>query len=144
MDMQNTCSCGNMYYIAPYEVSEIQPFSKLSMCPACRNKESDPNGIPAHEPGAKLDAGKPHAELLLDFSHALSAVADVCTYGAKKYSRGGWQHVENANDRYTGALMRHLLAEKQEPKDADTGLLHAAHLAWNALARLELMLRGDK
>ena len=39
-------------------------------------------------------------------------------------------------------MLRHLLAEMRgEDVDPDTGLLHAAHTAWNALARLDLMLR---
>ena len=101
--------------------------------------EHDPNGVQAHDPGAKLDGGKVIAELLLDFSHALLAVAEVATFGAKKYSRGGWQHVENGETRYTGALLRHLL--NRDEIDADSGLLHDAQVAWNALARLELKLR---
>lgn len=40
-------------------------------------------------------------------------------------------------------LLRHMTVERFEEKDNDTGLLHAAHAAWNALARLELMLRSD-
>ena len=54
--------------------------------------ERDPAGIPPHAPGAKLDGEKVMAELTLDgFSRALLAVAEVSTYGARKYSPGGWQ-----------------------------------------------------
>jgi hypothetical protein len=105
--------------------------------------EVDPNGRDAHAPGAKLDAGKPDCSLLLDFGLALRAVAEVGTYGAKKYSRGGWMQVPEGEVRYTAALMRHLLAESSSPVDEDTGLLHAQHAAWNALARLEFMLRSE-
>jgi hypothetical protein len=104
----------------------------------------DPTGLDAHEPGAKLDAGKPDASLLLMFGEALKAVADVGTFGAKKYSRGGWQKVEDGENRYTAALLRHLMSENLDPNDPETGKLHAAHAAWNALARLELMLRKAK
>jgi hypothetical protein len=39
-------------------------------------------------------------------------------------------------------MMRHWLAEQQGIEcDEESNLRHAAHLAWNALARLELMLR---
>lgn len=103
--------------------------------------ESDPTGRKAADPGAKLDAGKVLAGVLGDFSLALTAVAEVGTHGANKYSRGGWQHVPNADVRYTDALWRHILAENTEPVDSDSNLLHASHSAWNALARLELMLR---
>ena len=103
--------------------------------------ETDPNGLLPTDPGAKLDDGKILAGVLGDFSLALKEVAKVGTFGAKKYSRGGWQHVENGAERYYDALWRHLLDERHEPIDQDSGLLHSAHLAWNCLARLELILR---
>lgn len=105
--------------------------------------ESDPLGKSANEPGAKLDAGKNRLGLvLLDFSRALQAVGEVGTYGANKYSDSGWISVPNGEARYTDALLRHLMKEAAgEECDEDTGLRHAAHAAWNALARLDLMLR---
>ncbi len=78
------------------------------------------------------------------FDQHLSAVAAVGDFGARKYSRGGWQHVPNGHERYFDALWRHLLASRHEELDPDSGLAHAAHQAWNALAVLELRLRGDK
>lgn len=105
--------------------------------------EKDPTGLNPHQLlGAKLDDGKPMAGLLLDFGLALLEVSKVSTYGAKKkYSRGGWQHVEDGENRYTDALLRHLIAERYEERDAESDLLHAAQTAWNALARLELKMR---
>ena len=103
--------------------------------------EEDPDGLKQHESGAKLDSGKPDTSLLLMFGKALVAVAEVGTFGAKKYSRGGWQSVVGGLERYTAALMRHLFAEHYEDYDSDSKLLHAAQVAWNALARLELILR---
>jgi hypothetical protein len=106
-------------------------------------QEHDPNGLKPTDPGAKLDAGKIKAGVLGDFALALSAVAEVGTFGAEKYTRGGWQQVPDGAERYTDALWRHLLYERHDQFDADSGLMHAAHLAWNALARLELMLRDE-
>lgn len=104
--------------------------------------ERDPSGLDPHAPGAKLDAGKVRPSLILSqMSRALLEVAKVGTYGAIKYTDGGWQHVESGLARYTDAMDRHRLREGAELNDPDTELLHAAHLAWNALARLELMLR---
>ncbi len=97
-----------------------------------------------HEPGAKLDKGKPRADLLQDFGLALLEVAKVCGYGAGEYSVGGWQLVENGIERYSSELIRHWLSEKKEKNDKESGLKHAAHLAWNALARLELMIREEE
>lgn len=108
--------------------------------------ERDPTGKTAHEPGAKLDAGKPRPALVLGgFSRALSAVTDVGTFGARKYTPNGWRTVPNGVERYSEAMVRHWLAEAQGiESDPDSNLLHAAHLAWNALARLELMLIEQK
>lgn len=69
----------------------------------------------------------------------------VGTFGAEKYTKGGWLDVPDGVERYTDALYRHLLAEgRGELVDHESGLLHAAHSAWNALARLDLMLREAK
>jgi len=104
--------------------------------------ESDPSGKSQHEAGAKLDEGKNRLGLvLLNFPRALNEVGVVGTYGAEKYTDNGWLTVDNGEARYTDAMFRHLLAAKIEGDiDADTGLLHKAQVAWNALAALELYL----
>ncbi|WP_374492785.1 dATP/dGTP diphosphohydrolase domain-containing protein [Brachymonas sp.] len=104
--------------------------------------ETDPHGRNPHQPGAKLDAGKNRLGLVMQgFPRALQAVGHVATYGAEKYTPDGWKSVPNGIERYTDAMYRHLLAEATgELQDQDTRLLHAAHAAWNALARLELLL----
>ncbi len=104
--------------------------------------ESDPSGKNQHEAGAKLDAGKNRLGLvLLNFPRALNEVGVVGTYGAEKYTDNGWLKVANGEARYTDAMFRHLLAAKIEGDvDVDTGLLHRAQVAWNALAALELYL----
>lgn len=109
-----------------------------------REKETDPNGIDQHESGAKLDSGKPDASLLGMFGRALLAVSMVGTHGAAKYSRGGWQEVPEGFNRYTAAMLRHYFKEESEGlwDDDLPETLHSAQVAWNALARLELQLRG--
>jgi hypothetical protein len=108
-------------------------------------RERDPNGLEPHQPGAKCDHGKRRADLLLGFSRALEAVADVLTHGAAKYSPNSWKSVPDGVERYTAAMLRHLLAEgRGEERDPDSGLRHAAQVAWNALARLELMLQEEE
>ena len=108
--------------------------------------EIDPNGIEQHELGAKLDAGKPlSAEILGQFALALTEVAKIGTFGANKYTIGGWKHVKDGVIRYDNAAMRHFLKRHSgEEIDPDSGLLHMSHEAWNALARLELYLQNDK
>lgn len=108
--------------------------------------EVDPHGLPPHTPGAKLDQGKNRLGLvLMDFASALIEVGKVGTYGAGKYTPHGWVTVLDGEARYTDAMFRHLLAEGNgELKDPDTQLLHAAHAAWNALARLRFILERQQ
>lgn len=103
-------------------------------------REVDPNGKSAKEKGAKLDDGKPDFSLLEDFADALYEVVRVATFGAKKYSRSGWTTVPRGKERYSAALLRHYFMEPKERFDPDSGLTHAGHAAWNALARLQFIL----
>lgn len=108
--------------------------------------DRDPQGKSAHDPGAKLDDGKVTLALSLGyFYNALGGVNQVSLFGAKKYTPFGWLEVPNAIERYTEADLRHIAAELSgEDIDQESGLLHAQHHAWNALARLELMIKENK
>lgn len=99
-----------------------------------------------HKVGYKADSGKNRLTLIMHgFAHALLEVGKVGTFGAEKYTDNGWCEVKNGEQRYTDALYRHLLAEATgEANDSESNLSHAAHTAWNALARLELQLRNSK
>lgn len=108
------------------------------------SNESDPTGRAPSTPGAKLDAGKAPVlrGVLQYFPRAILAVAEVSAHGASKYTWNGWETVPDGIPRYGDALVRHLIKEAIEgPADKDSHLTHMAHEAWNALARLELMLR---
>lgn len=106
--------------------------------------ETDPNGIDPHTAGAKLDSGKSLPWLCISgFSRALSAVADVTTKGAAKYTPNGWTQVADGETRYMEAFSRHMLAlGRGEVLDRDTKCRHKAQMAWNILASLELELRA--
>jgi len=85
----------------------------------------------------KYDGDKVRMELLpMD---ALYEVAKVLTKGAKKYADHSWKTLNNATERYQGALLRHITASMNgEDKDPESGLSHYAHLACNALFLLWL------
>lgn len=114
--------------------------------------ERDPNGLDAKVAGAKLDAGKsPVFRGVIDyFPRAVIAVGGLSYYGANKYSWKGWEQVPEGFGRYSDALGRHLTKEAIEgmydveilndPK-FPARILHATQVAWNAMARLELLLR---
>jgi len=110
------------------------------------NIEIDPNGKSANEPGSKLDHGKNRLGLIFNgFSLALQEVGKVGTFGANKYTPDGWKSVPNGVNRYTDAMYRHLMKEAAgEEIDPDSGTMHAAQAAWNALARLNLMLESKQ
>ena len=109
-------------------------------------EEKDPAGIDQHQGGAKLDAGKVRPSLIIEgMARAIWAVAQVATFGAAKYTPGGWVLVANGEERYADAGYRHVLKRAMgEQVDPDSELTHLAHEAWNALAKLDLHLRNKE
>ncbi len=76
--------------------------------------------------GMKFDSEKARMGLLPP--HALESVAEVLTFGAKKYQPNNWKYVENAHARYIDAAMRHINAYvKGEVEDPESGLPHMSH-----------------
>lgn len=97
--------------------------------------------------GKKHDTGKSpiFQGVFQYFPRAVSAVGLVSKYGADKYQLEyddiNWFRVEDGFNRYSDALSRHLLGEFIDgPIDPESKQYHAAMVAWNALARLELIL----
>lgn len=87
--------------------------------------------------GRKFDGGK------LDYTlvpfEGLDEIVKVLMFGAKKYDRDNWRHVENAAQRYAAAAFRHLTAyNKGEHADQETGLSHLAHAGCCLLFLLSL------
>jgi hypothetical protein len=77
--------------------------------------------------GLKFDSDKPDWSLLP--LHLLRGIVRVLGYGAKKYARNNWQHVPDAKNRYTAALLRHLAAwQGGERVDPETQLSHLHHI----------------
>jgi hypothetical protein len=100
---------------------------------------------PTLSAGVKLDSGKaPVAQAFVAyFRKAMEAVAKVSAYGANKYkvayAEQNWRKVDNGANRYADALQRHFGAHLGgETIDPESKEPHMAHVAWNALALLEL------
>lgn len=100
-------------------------------------------------PGRKYDSGKAEVAqgVLFYFPDALKAVAGVSKYGKDKYdteySDTNWALVDNKLSRYTEALTRHILEDSLEGVlDPESKHLHAAHAAWNALVRLQIIMEN--
>lgn len=95
--------------------------------------------------GMKFDGGKDFASLpFIDFPDAIRELVRVSTFGANKYARHSWKTVPDAAMRYEDALARHFLAQFVEDKDPESGISHKAHLAWNALATLQMAIEEEK
>ena len=95
--------------------------------------------------GIKYDNNKPRlAEMIVDFAPELEELCKVWEFGANKYSKSNWKLVENGFDRYSNALVRHLVAEDKCLFDDESKLLHAAHIAFNSLARMHFILHTLK
>lgn len=90
--------------------------------------------------GKKFDGEKSRMELLP--TSALVAIADVLTFGAKKYDAHNWRGGFDWS-RLVGAAYRHLSAFNDgEDIDAESGLPHLAHLGCCVVFLLEHQLRG--
>lgn len=80
----------------------------------------------AAQQGRKFDQAKPDYTLLP--WDAVEQIVKVLDFGARKYDRNNWKHVDNAENRYLAAAFRHLSAYAQgEVNDSETGLSHLAH-----------------
>lgn len=83
----------------------------------------------------RYDTGKTMHELLP--AHALDELAKVYTMGAKKYAPNNWRKGMKWS-RVIASLKRHLnYLEQGIDYDDESQLLHAAHVAWNAITLLE-------
>lgn len=76
--------------------------------------------------GIKYDNDKPRWDLLP--MEQLEEVVKVLSMGAKKYADENWKKLDNLQQRYYGAALRHIVAwKKGEIIDSESGLPHLAH-----------------
>ena len=69
---------------------------------------------------------------------AIKQLAEVLTFGAKKYKPNNWRNNTDLS-RYEGALLRHFEAYRMgEILDEETGMPHLAHALTNLVFLLEL------
>jgi hypothetical protein len=92
-------------------------------------READPDGLGAHDAGArKDDAGKLRYDLIP--LEALEALARVYTFGADKYEDNNWKKGIRFS-RVVAAMWRHMVAWAMGQRDdPETGINHLAHVAW--------------
>lgn len=94
--------------------------------------ENDMALFDAMNVGMKFDGDKVRMDLI--DPNFVTGVGQVLTFGAKKYAPNNWQKVDNAEDRYYAAALRHLLAWRAGEKlDPESGLNHLKHVATNIM-----------
>ena len=102
--------------------------SPNNYCNMCTEPEIDTQSL--SEKGLKFDTGKLQYSLIPP--ETLSALAEVLTFGARKYAPNNWLLVQDGETRYLDAAFRHLEAfRKGETHDPESGLHHLAHLLTN-------------
>lgn len=70
--------------------------------------------------GQKFDGGKLRYDLYP--TNAYEGCTKVLTFGAEKYTPGGWKTVPNGETRYYAALIRHLQSQKRYIEEGGKGL----------------------
>jgi len=91
--------------------------------------------------GVKHDDGKLRMDLIPP--EALESMAEVLTYGAKKYADRNWEQGIDTG-RVLAALLRHLTAHMRgEVKDPESGISHLRHVLCNAAFLVTLEARGQ-
>lgn len=80
----------------------------------------------------KYDKNKERWDLLpLD---GIIEAVKIMTFGAEKYGENTWQSLDNGENRYFSALMRHIVAWRLGEKvDIESGISHLAHALVNLL-----------
>lgn len=106
------------------------PFQSGKLPPNVTIVTKDCSDIPVQQEGTKYDQDKLRYDLVPAILER--GVAEVMTFGAKKYGDLNWQKGIRANRIYA-AMRRHLDAWwRGEDIDPESGLPHLAHLAANA------------
>lgn len=82
--------------------------------------------------GVKRDTGK--TKISLVDPCFIEDIAKVLTKGAEKYpKKDNWKHVDNAKERYTDALMRHLIRYLKGEKNDESGFSNLACMGANLM-----------
>ena len=94
----------------------------------------------ANDPAIRYDLGKLKWQLLPD--DAIEKIVEVYMHGDSKYAPENWRNGMSWK-RMIGSLKRHTKAVTTgEDIDFDSGCLHLAQIAWNAISLIWYQLEG--
>lgn len=119
-------------------------FSTTIKCPHCGFLNPYLNTIVCEKCGKPL--GRKYDEDKTDWSlfpwEAGAAIVRIMMFGAKKYARGNWKHIDNGV-RYISAAIRHIAAWLGgEAKDSETGYSHLWHAGCCLVFAIWLEIKG--
>lgn len=93
--------------------------------------------------GVKYDSGKPMMRLVPP--RALRETAKVLTFGASKYSPENWRQLENLDDRYLDAALRHINEyQTGRVNDEESGCHVLAHAICDLMFVLENIIMSEQ
>ena len=128
--------CGKCYQDLTYEQAW---FDEVHICGQSITSKSYVEHKESLMEGKKFDGGKARMDLLPP--NAIMEVAKVLAFGAEKYDAENWRKLEDLQNRYTGASLRHVFAHmNKERLDKETHLSHLAHAICCLLFKLEIEL----
>ncbi len=101
-----------------------------------KGPEADPNG---RDPHTSTDSRV--SLVMSQYPRAIHAIGRVEAFCFSEHGPDNWKAAPDSLERATNSMYLHLLGEHSgELRDSKSDLLHAAHAARNAIARLELLL----
>lgn len=92
--------------------------------------------------GLHKDDGKIRVDLVSP--EAIYAIAEVMTFGCKKYSPRNWEKGIKFTRIYASALRHMLEWIARRDKDPESGLNHLKHALWNIAALVTYIERGKE
>jgi len=119
----------------PYTAYVSQP-----PCPNCATILLDTgiSSIEVVEEFMKFDGDKLRLDLIPP--SATKALAEVLTFGARKYKPNNWKNCKDLA-RYEAAMLRHILAYQEgESHDSESGMPHL----WHAMTNIAFLIELDK
>jgi len=91
----------------------------------------------------KFDKGKSNVELIP--GDVLLEVWEILWFGKEKYWKNNWQLLENFEDRYIGAALRHIYQfQNWEKFDDESGKSHLSHALTNLIFLVYKQLKDER
>ncbi|HMS90637.1 MAG TPA: DUF5664 domain-containing protein [Candidatus Absconditabacterales bacterium] len=93
--------------------------------------------------GIKFDKGKSNVELIP--GEVLLKVGIILGFGKEKYGKNSWQNLDNFEDRYLGAALRHIYQHQSgEIFDSESGQTHLGHALTNLIFLVYKQIQDEK